>query len=137
MNETKIKVLKVEPMKHPEEVMLNNTLRALQAAVGGLIEIANLEDDVCLLCNEGGKLIDLPGNRRVGDDIIAGTFYVCGSDLCWMKTMARPETSMKMMAALLWSWRMKSIYRKLMCMLIWRRTSMNTSKKSTKTTSVC
>ena len=86
MSETKIKVLKVEPMKHPEEVTLNNTLRALQAAVGGLIEIINLEDDVYLLCNEEGKLIDLPGNRRVGDDIIAGTFYVCGGneegDLC-------------------------------------------------------
>ena len=80
MNETKIKVLKVEPMKHPEEVILNNTLCALQAAVGGLIEIINLEDDVYLLCNEEGKLIDLPGNRRIGDDIIAGTFYVCGSD---------------------------------------------------------
>lgn len=80
MSETKIKVLKVEPMKHPEEVTLNNTLRALQAAVGGLIEIINLEDDVYLLCNEEGKLIDLSGNRRVGDDIIAGTFYVCGSD---------------------------------------------------------
>ena len=80
MSETKIKALKVEPMKHPEEVTLNNTLRALQAAVGGLIEIINLEDDVYLLCNEEGKLIDLPGNRRVGDDIIAGTFYVCGSD---------------------------------------------------------
>lgn len=80
MSETKIKVLKVEPMKHPEEVALNNTLRALQAAVGGLIEIINLEEDVCLLCNEEGKLIDLPGNRRVGDDIIAGTFYICGSD---------------------------------------------------------
>jgi len=67
-------------MKHPEKVTLNNTLRALQAAVGGLIEIINLEDDVYLLCNEEGKLIDFPGNRRVGDDIIAGTFYVCGSD---------------------------------------------------------
>ena len=55
MNETKIKVLKVEPMKHPEEVMLNNTLRALQAAVGGLIEIINLEDDVYLRCNEEGS----------------------------------------------------------------------------------
>lgn len=86
MNETKIKVLKVEPMKHPEEVTLNNTLRALQAAVGGLIEIINLEDDVYLLCNEEGKLIDLLGNRRVGDDIIVGTFYICGGneegDLC-------------------------------------------------------
>lgn len=59
MNETKIKVLKVESMKHPEEVMLNNTLRALQAAARGLIEIVNLEDDVCLFCNEEGNLIDL------------------------------------------------------------------------------
>ena len=80
MKEKKIKVLKVEPMKHPEEAILNNSLQSLQAAVGGLIEIINLEENVCLLCNEEGKLIDLPGNRRVGDDIIAGTFYICGSD---------------------------------------------------------
>ena len=39
MSETKIKVLKVEPMKHPEEVTLNNTLRVLLAAVCVLIEI--------------------------------------------------------------------------------------------------
>ena len=63
MNETKIKVLKVEPMKHPEEVTLNNTLRALQAAVGGLIEIINLEDDVYLLCNEEGDLCSLPADK--------------------------------------------------------------------------
>ena len=63
MSETKIKVLKVEPMKHPEEVTLNNTLRALQAAVDGLIEIINLENDVYLLCNEEGDLCSLPADK--------------------------------------------------------------------------
>jgi hypothetical protein len=48
-------------------------LRALQAALGGLIEIINLEDNVYLFCNEEGKLIDIPDNRRVGDNIISGT----------------------------------------------------------------
>ena len=80
MKEKKIKVLKVEPGKYPEKAVLNNTLSALQAAVGGLIEIISLETDVCLICNEEGKLIGLEGNRRLGNDIIAGIFYVTGSD---------------------------------------------------------
>lgn len=80
MKEREIKVLMVEPMKHPEVVLLENNLKDLQEAVGGLIEIINLEEDICLLCNDEGKLIDLPGNRRIGDDIIAGVFYICGSD---------------------------------------------------------
>ena len=80
MKEKEIKVLMVEPMKHPEVVLLENDLKGLQEAVGGLIEIINLEEKVCLLCNDEGKLIDLPGNRRIGDDIIAGVFYICGSD---------------------------------------------------------
>ena len=42
---------------------------------------ANLEENVCVLLNDDGKLIGLDGNRRLWNgDIIAGTFYVCGSD---------------------------------------------------------
>ena len=92
MNEANIKVLMVEPGKHPKETMLVNELDALQKAVSigaeyqGLIEIIHLEDNICLLCNEEGKLLQLQGNRRVGRDIIAGVFYVCkegtDGDLC-------------------------------------------------------
>lgn len=28
------------------------------------------------MCNEEGKLIGLDGNRRLGDDILAGVFYI-------------------------------------------------------------
>ena len=34
----------------------------------------------CILLNDEGKLIGLEGNRRIGDDIIVGDFFVCGTD---------------------------------------------------------
>lgn len=86
MKEKTIKVLMVEPGKHPKEVMLDNNLDALQKAVSigceeqGLIEIIGLEDGICLLCNEEGKLLQSEGNRRLGDDIITGVFYILGED---------------------------------------------------------
>ena len=84
MKTNAIKVLKVEPHKTPESVMLKTDLDSLQKAVSigadsqGLIEIIAIEPHVCLLCNEEAKLIGLEGNRHLGDDIIAGVFYVTG-----------------------------------------------------------
>lgn len=80
MKENKIRVLKVKPNKHLEEFMLENELEAMQEAVGGYIDIVSLEGGVCILLNDEGKLIGLDGNRRIGDDIIVGNFYVCGSN---------------------------------------------------------
>ena len=74
-----IRVLKVEPGRPPEEVTMPNTLEALQAAVGGYIEALDLDSDACLICNEEGKLTGLPANRRVGGDVIAGTFLIVGT----------------------------------------------------------
>lgn len=78
--EKKLKVLIVEPMKEPYPAEVENTLEGLQRAVGGYIEAVYLEDNVVLVCNEEGKLIGLPGNRSFGNDIIAGTFFVVGSN---------------------------------------------------------
>lgn len=80
MKEKEIKVLKVKPHEHPEVYMLKNTLEAMQEAVGGYIDIVGLDDNVCILLNDEGKLIGLEGNRRIGSDIIVGDFCVCGSD---------------------------------------------------------
>lgn len=86
MKERKIKVLKVEPEKEPEVVLLDNNLRALQEAVSiganyiGHIEIVPLPDGTCLLLNEEGKLIGLEPNRRFGMDILCGVFYVVGEN---------------------------------------------------------
>lgn len=78
--EKTIKVIMVEPMKEPYSVEVENNLEELQKAVGGYIETVYLEDDVVLVCNEEGKLNRLPGNRSLGNDIIAGTFLVAGSN---------------------------------------------------------
>ena len=80
MEEKEVTVLKVEPGKHPEVVTIGTKLEDLQNAVGGLIEFYTLEPNVDILCNEEGKLIGLEGNRKINNDIIAGTFYVVGSD---------------------------------------------------------
>ena len=86
MKEKKIKVLKVEPMKKPCLCILDNELHELQKAVSigadyvGLIEIIELSKDVCLLCNEEGKIINLEPNRRIGNDIICGVFYLTGQN---------------------------------------------------------
>ena len=86
MKENRIKVLKVAPHQPPEPVWLDNDLESLQKAVSigasytGLIEIVSLDEDVALLLNEEGKLIDLEPNRRLGHDILCGVFYVVGQD---------------------------------------------------------
>ena len=84
MKEKTIKVLKVAPQMTPEVVMLDNNLEALQRAVSvgadyvGLIEIIDIDDKACILCNEEGKLIQLEPNRRFYDDVLCGVFYVTG-----------------------------------------------------------
>ena len=86
MKEKTIKVLKIAPHCKPEIITLTNALESLQEAVSegtdsvGLIEIIPLTDTASLLCNEEGKLIGLEPNRRIGYDVICGTFYVVGED---------------------------------------------------------
>lgn len=86
MKEKTIKVLKVEPKKLPEVCELVNELDALQKAVSigadyqGLIEILYINEMICILCNEEGKLIGLEPNRRIRNDILCGVFYVTGQD---------------------------------------------------------
>ena len=86
MKEKEIRTLMVEPMESPKLVTLQNDLDSLQKAVSigapdqGLIEFVHLEDNVSVLCNEEGKLIGLAPNRRLGDDILCGVFYIVAED---------------------------------------------------------
>lgn len=86
MNAKEIKVLMVEPGKHPRIVTLKDDLDSLQQAVSigadyqGLIEIISIGNGDCILCNEEGKLIGLEGNRRLGRDILVGVFYILSED---------------------------------------------------------
>ena len=82
MKETTVKAVKVEPGMSPCIIDLGTDLDSLQKAVSigadyqGLIEFVYLEENVSILCNEEGKLIGLSPNRRLGDDILCGVFYV-------------------------------------------------------------
>ena len=77
-----INVLIVEPNKLPYEKEIKNTLEEKQKIVGGFIETTSLldDDEVVIICNEEGKILNLPLNRDIGHDIIAGTFIVAGDD---------------------------------------------------------
>ena len=80
----KIKVLVVEPTKPCEVREIPDTLEAMQQIVGGYIESVSFEREA-LICNEKGKLLDLPFNRPLLDesgliplDILQGTFFIAG-----------------------------------------------------------
>lgn len=77
---SKIKVLVVEPQSKPYIAIIDNDLESLQAMVGGNIELVSLSDSADMICNEEGKLMNLPANRRFGNDVIAGRFIIVGSD---------------------------------------------------------
>jgi|LSQX01.1.fsa_nt_gb hypothetical protein len=99
MKDKSIKVLMVEPHEIPRVTTIATDLDSLQKAVSkgadtqGLIEIIPLEPGVCLICNEDGKLIGLEGNRRIGNDIIAGVFYVAGDSVSKLKSLTEAQIS--------------------------------------------
>ncbi len=79
--EKDIRVVVVHPWERPYETVISNELKPMQEIVGGLIQaIYPFTDPAAIVCNEEGKIIGLPLNRRIGDDIIAGTFIICGLD---------------------------------------------------------
>ena len=75
-------ILFVEPGKTAYAAEIENSLRAKQRAVGGMIEVVSNGDGTLIVCNEEGKLIGLPANRRIagGADILVGNFFVVGED---------------------------------------------------------
>ena len=85
MEENTLSVLKIAPGQHPQQVEIDNDLKALQQAVGGSIGASYpFEDSVAIVYNDDGKLMGLPLNRALWDedgltyDVIAGTFLVVG-----------------------------------------------------------
>lgn len=80
-----IQVVLVEPGKTARIAEVGTSLDAMQQTVGGDIEAYYpFEEQVCIVCNDEGKINGLPLNRAIRDedtneivDIIAGTFFIC------------------------------------------------------------
>ncbi len=75
---SKIRVLIVEPNKEPRQMKIEHTLENLQNTVDGIIEYVQLDYHTDIICNEEGKILGMELNRRVENDIIAGTFIIAG-----------------------------------------------------------
>ena len=80
-----MEVLLVEPGKEARIAEIGDGLKSLQAAVGGWIEaVYPFDDPVALVCNDEGKIMQMPLNRALrGEDgkiydAIAGPFFICG-----------------------------------------------------------
>ena len=80
-----MQVLVIEPERRPKVRDIDGSLKSMQEIVGGLIQPIYLDDSVALICNDEGKLMNLPANRGLRDkdrqiyDIVFGTFFLCGT----------------------------------------------------------
>ena len=79
-----MKIIVVAPNEQPRIEEIENTLEAMQAVVGGLIQaIYPWDNHIALIVNEEGKLTGLPFNCALLDDdgeiadVIVGTFFLC------------------------------------------------------------
>lgn len=86
MKELIIKTLMVKPNEHPKEAYIPNGYTYFKHLVSMDnyyicdAEIIVLDKDAGLLRNKEGALLGLKGNRKVNDEIIAGTFFIVGID---------------------------------------------------------
>lgn len=76
----KLKILYKEVGKRPKPMEIEDTLEVKQKLVGGLIEVVPYIDNMLLICNEEGKILNMPANLLFDNDYIAGNCFVVGDD---------------------------------------------------------
>ena len=108
-----MRIIIVEGGKRPYEAELEHDLKSMRRCVGGDIEAVYEPGGrgAALICNDEGKLLNLPLNRALRDeegeiyDIIAGTFFICSAPPdsesftsltdeqvdYWLRRFAKPE----------------------------------------------
>ena len=81
-----IRVVLVESRKKAVVKAINGSLENMQKLVGGYIEAIALDEKHTLICNEEGRIRNLPFCRALVDDrkivrnVIAGTFFICARE---------------------------------------------------------
>ena len=80
-----ISVIIKQPGEAPYKTEVENTLKSLQELVRGYIETVTFAEDAAVICNEEGRLLEMPFNCNlfgvdfVGPIVIAG---VDGEEFC-------------------------------------------------------
>ena len=73
-----MKVIIKEPGQRPRETEIENSLSALQQAVGGYIETVTFAEDCGIICNEEGRLQGLLYNLTFCGVSFVGTILFVG-----------------------------------------------------------
>lgn len=87
----KLKVIICPAEREPYVTNVSDTLEALQKAVGGYIEAVTVLEGVVVLCNEEGRLMELPENRSFFLSGICGDCLICGVDGEEFASLSEPE----------------------------------------------
>lgn len=75
-----MKVIIKAPNNPAVEAEIDNTLETMQGIVGGYIECIPLTYEALIICNEEGKIRNLPYNFSTPLDHIMGTVIICGDE---------------------------------------------------------
>lgn len=73
-----ITVIIKRPGEAPESKNIENTLETLQSIVGGYIQTVTIAEDLVIICNEEGRLKNLPYNCDICGISFAGPIIICG-----------------------------------------------------------
>lgn len=76
----KIKVFVKRPDSGWYSTNISNTLENFQRTVGGFIEVVRLSADSAIICNEEGRLMQLPYNTTICGVDFVGTIFLVGVD---------------------------------------------------------
>lgn len=77
-----MKVAFKEPGKAWRRMVISKELSVLQQLIGGYIRIVPVGSrrDHCVICDEEGRLKDLPENVTIGNVPYVGNVMICGLD---------------------------------------------------------
>ena len=76
-------ILIVEPEHRPRPAEIDGTVESMQEIVGGKIQAMYPTEDIAVVFNNDPNGPLLPQNRAVRNDIIRGTFFLCGAPEKW------------------------------------------------------
>lgn len=97
-----ISALIKRPCETPKHVNLSDRIESLQKTVGGYIEQIRITRDMVLLCDEDGKLKELPYNCTVCGVDYVGTIVIVGYDADGFADLPVDWKTMKKLLPQLW-----------------------------------
>jgi hypothetical protein len=75
-----MKIFLKAPGQTPQQIVTLNDLHHLQELVGGYIETVTLFEDLCIICDEEGRLKEKPFNCEIFGIDFVGTILIVGVD---------------------------------------------------------